>query len=128
MAKAIRKKILRPLDLRVRPEAKPFLIWDEPTRGLALSVLPTGRKSWKFIYAFAGKTKWYTIGDANALGLEGARARARNCRVEVDEGMTHRPTRGRRHAANLSRSTPSRNATLRTTRRKTTAAGSRPTI
>lgn len=87
MAKAIRKKALRPLDLKVRPEAKPFLIWDELTRGLALSVLPTARKSWKFIYAFAGKTKWYTIGDAEAHGLEGARKQARELRVKVDKGI-----------------------------------------
>ena len=85
MTKALRKRELRPLDLKVKPEAKPFL-WDLEPRGLALSVLPSGRKSWKFIYNHRGRTRWYTIGDADAFGLEDARKRARKLRVQVDDG------------------------------------------
>jgi integrase len=61
------------------------LVWDEGTKGLALSLRPNGTKTWKFIYAFRGRSRWYTIGDATALGLADAHKRARALRVQVDD-------------------------------------------
>jgi integrase len=84
-ARPPRKRTLTPRFVRTVKE--PGLHWDEKTEGLALSVRPSGSMSWKFIYAFHGRSRWYTIGDAKALGLAGARERARKLRVQVDDGF-----------------------------------------
>jgi hypothetical protein len=88
MPKPIYKRPLNERLLRtVKPQGRVSLIWDAPTRGLALSVRPNGRKAWKFIYAFHGRARWFTIADADALPLSDARRRARELRVQVDQGV-----------------------------------------
>jgi integrase len=68
----------------LKPRERAYLVWDTNTEGLALSVQPTGRKSWKAIYAFHGRTRWYTIGKCNAtIGLAEARRRAKKILLEV---------------------------------------------
>ena len=88
MPKPIYKKTLNERFTRtVKPERRLFLVWDAHTRGLALAVRPTGRKAWKFVYAFHGRARWYSIGDADALPLSDARRKARELRVQVDQGI-----------------------------------------
>ena len=85
-ARAANKRTLTPRFIRsVKPQEQGFLVWDEDTDGLALSVRPSGSMSWKFIYAFRGRSRWYTIGDGKALGVADARKRARALRVQVDD-------------------------------------------
>jgi integrase len=68
----------------LKPQERAFLVWDLAVEGLALCVQPTGRKSWKVIYAFHGRTRWFTIGKCNAtIGLAEARRRARKILLEV---------------------------------------------
>src|SRR5690349_19771484 len=68
----------------LKPQDRAFLVWDLDTEGLALCVQPTGRKSWKAIYAFHGRTRWYTLGKCNAIiGLAEARRRAKKVLLEV---------------------------------------------
>jgi hypothetical protein len=58
----------------VKREAKRKLCWDTVEPGLVLSVEPTGHKSFKLIYTLNGRARWYTIGNANKVGLKDARS------------------------------------------------------
>ena len=52
------------------------LHWDQTVRGLALSIQPTGRRSWRFTYRAGGRLRIYTLADADRLGLAEARRAA----------------------------------------------------
>lgn len=72
--KAQHKRELREISVRqVQPQARPFLVWDEKQRGLALQVRPNGTKVWKAIYTFGGRTRWYHLARADEIGIEQAR-------------------------------------------------------
>jgi integrase len=71
---------------KLRPQERPFLVWDTQQRGLALAVRPKGHKSWKVIYAFHGRPRWYHLGDAAAIGLADARRLANRVMFAVAEG------------------------------------------
>ena len=70
----------------VPPQDRAFAVWDQKQRGLAVAVQPTGRKSWKCVYAFRGRPRWYHIGDASAIGLSDARKLASRIMFQVAEG------------------------------------------
>src|SRR5665213_2172308 len=70
--------------LKSRP--RPFLVWDTYQRGLALAVQPTGHKSWKCIYSFRGRPRWYHVGAVGAVGLKAARKLAGRVMFQVAEG------------------------------------------
>jgi hypothetical protein len=42
---------------KIQPRERTFLIWDSHQKGLALSVLPSGKKSWKCIYRRNGRPR-----------------------------------------------------------------------
>jgi len=63
-----------------------YLIWDAHTRGLALRVQPTGRKSWCVIYRSRGRPRWLYLGDASAIGLADARVMAAEVMLAVAKG------------------------------------------
>jgi integrase len=71
---------------RLRPQARKYLVWDTHQRGLAVIVLPTGYKAWKCIYSLQGRPRWYSIGDAAAIGLADARRLAARVMYAVAEG------------------------------------------
>jgi integrase len=71
---------------KAAPQPRAVLTWDTHQRGLALQMQPTGRKSWKVIYRFGGRPRWYTIGDADAVGLADARRLAAKVMLAVAEG------------------------------------------
>jgi hypothetical protein len=71
---------------RLTPQPRPYLVWDDYQRGLAVSVQPTGRKSWKVIYPFHGRPRWYNLGPADAIGLQDARKLAGRIMFAVAEG------------------------------------------
>src|SRR5262245_14012874 len=52
-----------------RASLRPGLFWDIEQKGLALAVRPTGHKSYKAIYSYHGRPRWYHIGDAKAIDL-----------------------------------------------------------
>jgi Arm DNA-binding domain len=62
---------------------KRHLVWDPRVGGLALAVYPTGRKVFKCIYPFQGRTRWYTIGRADAIELKEARRLAGQLLLKV---------------------------------------------
>jgi integrase len=65
---------------------RPFLVWDLHQRGLAVRVEPSGHKSWKVVYPFHGRPRWYHIGAVDAIGLQDARKLAGRVMYQVAEG------------------------------------------
>ena len=88
-AKAPNKRVLSELyiqKLQRKPPARPTLTWDTKQAGLALSVQPSGHISYKAIYSYHGRARWYTIGDHNKIGLAAARKLVREVLYEVAKG------------------------------------------
>jgi integrase len=85
--RAAQKRRLTELFVRkVRSRDNAFLVWDTHQRGLALRVWPTGKKSWNVVYSRRGRPRWLYLGDANAIGLAGARTLAAKAMFAVAEG------------------------------------------
>ncbi len=55
-------------------------------RGLALEVMPTGAKSWRFRCQFKGKTEKITLGQYPLLDLKEARTKRDECAMAVFRG------------------------------------------
>jgi integrase len=83
--RAFDRRQLRSLTV-AKPKAKPYLIWDAAQRHLALAVRPTGVKSWKVIYARQGRSRWLTLGSADAIDLAAARIMAQEAMLAVAKG------------------------------------------
>jgi|SRR5579862_974580 len=71
---------------RLKPEPHAFLVWDTHQRGLAVQVQPTGQKSWKTIYRFHGRPRWYHVGDVAAISIADARKLTSRVMFGVAEG------------------------------------------
>jgi integrase len=84
---AIYKRKLSPLDgSKLRPQSCAYLVWDTLQRGLALQVQPSGYRAFKFIYRHQGRSRWFHIGAADAIGLADARRMAATMMLEVLHG------------------------------------------
>jgi integrase len=93
----IRKRAKRPVQKRkltelfVRQTAKPrdhaYQVWDTHQHNLALRVQPTGAKAWVVVYGRHGRSRWLTLGNANAIGLSDARIEAGKIMVAVMQGL-----------------------------------------
>ena len=81
----VNKRKLSPLFV-TKKTLPPGLVWDTDQKGLALSVQPSGHRSYKVIYSHHGRPRWYHIADANAIGLADARKHARRVMNDVAEG------------------------------------------
>ena len=57
-AQPLKRKLNQLLLTQLKPQARPFLIWDTHQRGLALQVRPTGHRSWKCIYSLHGRPRY----------------------------------------------------------------------
>jgi integrase len=64
-----------------------YFIWDSYTRGLALRVHPTDRKSWYAIYRSRGRPRWLHLGDASTIGLGDARMMTNEVMLAVARGQ-----------------------------------------
>jgi integrase len=71
---------------KLEPRERAYLVWDLFQRGLAVQVQTTGHKSWKCIYSINGRKRWYTIGNAEAVGLADARKHAAEVAYKVVQG------------------------------------------
>ena len=71
---------------RLAAQHRPYLVWDSHQRGLAVSVQPTGGKSWKVIYSRNSRPRWYHLGAADAIALSDARKLAARVMFAVAEG------------------------------------------
>src|SRR4029077_15368982 len=63
-----------------------ILYWDTLQYGLALSVQPTGHRSWKCVYTAKRSPRWIHLGNARAIPLVDARRLAARIMVQVAEG------------------------------------------
>jgi integrase len=63
-----------------------FAVWDTSKPGLCILVQPSGYKSWKFVYSHHGRSRWYHIGAADAIGLADARKRVSELAFKVSKG------------------------------------------
>jgi integrase len=71
---------------RLRPAARPYLVWDDYQRGLVLQIQPSGYRSYKLIYRFHNRPRWYHIGAADAIALADARKLAADLMLRVIKG------------------------------------------
>jgi integrase len=71
---------------KLRPTAKPFLVWDTMQRGLALLIQPSGHRSFKLVYRHHNRPRWFTIGAADAIALADARKLAAELMLRVIKG------------------------------------------
>jgi Arm DNA-binding domain len=85
-ASANRRKLNDLYLKKLKPQERAFIIWDAYQRGLAIAVQPSGHKSWKCIYSFRGRPRWFHIGDAAAIDLSDARKLASRVMFQVAEG------------------------------------------
>jgi integrase len=86
--KPVRKLRLTDLAVRsARAQTKAYQIWDAMQRGLALRVQPTGAKSWVVIYSRHGRSRWLTLGSADAISLGDARVLAGEAMLAVARGQ-----------------------------------------
>lgn len=89
-----RKKLFKEMHIRnLKPELKPYLIWDIKQPGLAVRVEVSGHKSWKAIYKLKGRKRDYNIGNVAKIGLADARRLARAVLLQVAEGKDPQATK-----------------------------------
>lgn len=72
--------------LKARPGGA-FVVWDAVARGLGLKVMPTGAKSWKFLYSRHGRSRWLHLGAVGAIDLASARELAAEAALAVARGQ-----------------------------------------
>jgi integrase len=83
-ARAARKRNFTDLFVkRARPEATAYNVWDTKERGLVLRVQPSGQRSYKIVYSYRSRPRWYHIGN---VGLSDARRIAKKVVLAVAEG------------------------------------------
>jgi integrase len=71
---------------RAKPTDRLHCTWDLAAPGLVLRTSPSGHKSWRVYYRRAGRSRWYTVGDARVIPLSEARRASREILVEVARG------------------------------------------
>ena len=69
----------------IKPTDKPQKVYEGA--GFYVYISPTGTKSFRFDYSFAGKRKTLTIGKYPALSLLNARERLNNARQAIEKGL-----------------------------------------
>ena len=85
--KAADKRKLNDLLIKnLQKQAKPYLVWDLKMGGLAIRVEPTAYKSWKAIYSFHSRPRWFHLGSVEKIGLADARKLAGRIMFQVAEG------------------------------------------
>ena len=87
----IKRRAKRPAQRRKITElfvrkAKPGLTWDTHQRGLALRVQGEA-KAWVVVYSRFGRSRWLTLGKADAIGLSDARMLAQEAMLAVARGQ-----------------------------------------
>src|SRR5262245_58558670 len=82
-----RRKFTDKLIKGLRPAERPYLVWDSIQRGFAITVHPSGSKTYRVIYSFRRRPRWYTISATNAISLAEARKLAGKVMTQVVNGL-----------------------------------------
>jgi hypothetical protein len=64
---ANRRKLSEIYVRNLRPQERAFCTWDTHQRGLCVLTQPSGHKSWKCVYAYNGRPRWYHLGAVAAI-------------------------------------------------------------
>ena len=70
--------------LKVKPER--YEVWEDGRTGFGVRIAPSGRKSWLFMYRFAGKARRMTLGAYPSVGLATARVAFAEAKRKLDHG------------------------------------------
>jgi integrase len=70
----------------MKPQERPYTVWDTNQKGLCVTVQPSGTRAWKCIYAFHGRPRWIHLADVTAFGLADARKLANEIMYQVAQG------------------------------------------
>jgi integrase len=81
-----RRKLSEIYIRNLKPRDRAFCTWDTHQRGLCVLTQPSGHKSWKCVYHFNGRPRWYHLGAVAAIGLADARKLASKVMFEVASG------------------------------------------
>jgi len=73
-----------------KPKAKPYKLSD--AHGLYIEVLPSGSKSWRYLYKLLGKHKTKTYGKYPDIGLADARVLHNQFKIELTQGIKESPS------------------------------------
>jgi integrase len=81
-----RRKLSEIYVRNLKPRERAFCTWDTHQRGLCVLTQPSGYSSWKCVYHYNGRPRWYHIGAVAAIGLADARKLASKIMFEVASG------------------------------------------
>jgi integrase len=81
-----RRKLSEIYVRNLKPRERAFCTWDTHQRGLCVLTQPSGHKSWKCVYHYNGRPRWYHLGAVAAIGLADARKLASKVMFEVASG------------------------------------------
>jgi Arm DNA-binding domain/Phage integrase central domain len=70
---------------KLKPQPRPYAVWDVRQSGLAVLVQPSGHRAFKFVYSFKSRPRWYHIGNA-VIPVADARRLAAGVMLKVIEG------------------------------------------
>ena len=85
--KPLKKKFSDIFLKKLKPQPSTFVVWDEYQRGLGVRVQPTGSKTFKVVYSFHSRPRWYHIGAVDAISLTDARKLASEVMYKVAQGQ-----------------------------------------
>jgi integrase len=81
-----RRKLSEIYVRNLAPRGRAFCTWDTHQRGLCVLTQPSGHKSWKCVYHYNGRPRWFHLGAVAAIGLADARKLAGKVMFEVASG------------------------------------------
>ncbi|HKF62279.1 MAG TPA: integrase arm-type DNA-binding domain-containing protein, partial [Dongiaceae bacterium] len=70
----------------LKPRPDRYEVWEDGRTGFGLRVAPSGRKSWLFMYRFAGLARRMTLGTYPGVGLATARVAFAEAKRKLDHG------------------------------------------
>ena len=85
--KAVNKTKLYDTHRKLKPQTKPFVIWDTYQRGLAVRFYPTGKQAFYFVYRHNNRPRWDLIGYWDAVPLQAAREECSKRACKVLQGI-----------------------------------------
>jgi integrase len=86
--------------MRCPPGRSEAFFWDAGCRGFGIRVLKSGRRSWIFQYRDEhSRTRRVALGDVSAVGLDTARATAKQLAAKVTQGLNPSVERKRKRQA-----------------------------
>jgi integrase len=84
---ALKRRLTELTIRKAKPHASAYQIWDQKQGSLALRIQPTGSRSWVVVYSRHGRSRWLTLGAADAIGLSDARMLAAKAMLAVAQGQ-----------------------------------------